>query len=176
MKKLFLSLLYLFAVCILSFMFVRYIGQLVIVNGNSMNPAYHHGDALVMDKLSYRFSDPKRFDVIVFNAPEKKEFLIKRIIGLPGDTVQILSGIIYVNGEPLHDIYGITDKTEPAGLAEAPVLLEDDEYFCLGDNRPESLDSRFEEVGRVHKKYIQGKVRWKLGISIARLSRYFPSL
>ena len=115
------------------------------------------GDNLIVEKLSYRFSDPKRFDIIVFPPTGKKEYYIKRIIGLPGETVQIdENGNIYINGELLEENYGAETIQNP-GRAAKPITLGDDEYFVMGDNRNNSKDSRSEEVGNVKRSQIIGR-------------------
>ena len=111
----------------------------------------------MVDKLSYRFHDPERFDIIVFRYLYKKNtFYIKRVIGLPGETVQIADGVIYINGEPLEEDYGLEEITNP-GRALEPITLGEDEYFVLGDNRNGSSDSRMTDVGNITRKQIVGK-------------------
>ena len=113
-------------------------------------------------KDAYRFHDPERYDIIIFPGPEEfgqHPYYIKRIIGMPGETVQIKDGKVYINDKELKsDVYGITDYIDYPGIVEEPITLGDDEYFCLGDNRPVSQDSRYEEVGPVKRSIIVGKV------------------
>ena len=126
-----------------------------------MSNTLHSGDTLWIDKLEYEFGSPKRFDVVVFPYEEEEDtFYIKRIIGLPGETVYIdEEGTIYINDEPLEgDKYGREPIAEDKrGVASEEVTLGDDEYFVLGDNRNNSRDSRFEDVGNIHKDVIIGK-------------------
>lgn len=156
------TIAYIAGVCIFVFLILHFVGQRTVVNGNSMDTTLANGQNLVMDKLSYRFHDPKRYDIIIFPGPEEygeHPYYIKRIIGLPGETVQIKKGKVYINGKKLKsDIYGITDYIDEAGVAKSAQKLGKDEYFCLGDNRPVSYDSRYEEVGPVHRSQIIGKV------------------
>lgn len=156
------TLVYVAIICLAVFCILRFVGQRTVVNGHSMDNTLANGENLIMDKLSYHFSDPKRFDIVIFPGPEEGDehpYYIKRVIGLPGETVQIVDGKVYINGEELtDDVYGITDYIEYPGLAEEPLTLGEDEYFCLGDNRPISFDSRYEEVGPVHRSEIIGKV------------------
>lgn len=140
-----------------TFLLVHFVGQRTTVQGISMYPTLNEGDGLIVDKISYQFSDPKRFDVVVFPFQYQDEtYYIKRVIGLPGETVQIKEGSIYINGQLLHETYG-QETIEKAGLASEPITLGEDEYFVLGDNRNNSSDSREPSVGNVSKKNIIGK-------------------
>ena len=143
MKKALGYTAYFLAIIIFSVFFIRYIGQRTIVEGNSMLPALADADQLVSDKISYRFRDPERFDIIFFPYEyEEGTYYIKRIIGLPGETVRIdPEGSIYVNGELLEEHYGL-EPIEYAGLAEEGITLEEDEYFVLGDNRNRPVNGR----------------------------------
>ena len=115
------------------------------------------GDNLIVDKITYRFSDPKRYDIIVFPyRSEENTYFIKRIIGLPGETVQIVDGIIYIDGEALQESYG-REVMKNSGLAADPVTLGEDEYFVLGDNRNDSTDSRDPSVGKIPRDRIIGR-------------------
>ena len=140
---------------------LTYVGQRTEVSGESMSNTLHSGDTLWIDKLEYEFGSPKRFDVVVFPYEEEEDtFYIKRIIGLPGETVYIdEEGTIYINDEPLEgDKYGReTIAEDKRGVASEEVTLGDDEYFVLGDNRNNSRDSRFEDVGNIHKDQIIGR-------------------
>lgn len=120
-----------------------------------MESTLSNGDQLIVEKLSYYFHDPERFDVIVFPYDNNINY-IKRIIGLPGETVQIMDGKIFINGEILNEDYG-NAVMEEDGIASDVIQLGDDEYFVLGDNRNASVDSRKEEVGNIKREKIQGK-------------------
>lgn len=160
MKEMISTLLYLLAVLCLTWVVIQFVGQRTEVEGASMEPTLYNGDNLIVDKISYRFRDPERFDIIVF--PFKytaSTYYIKRIIGLPGETVQIdEQGNIYINGEVLRESYGReVIKPEYIGLAREPIVLGEDEYFVLGDNRNNSKDSRTEVVGNIKRKDIIGR-------------------
>lgn len=129
------------------------------VNGESMEATLNDGNIVVINRLVYRISDPKQFDVIVFHNSANVN-LVKRIIGLPGQTVQIVDGLIYIDGEVVNENYG-TGKMKSAGLAEEKITLGEDEYFVLGDNRNNSTDSRSSYVGLVKRKDIVGKVSFR---------------
>ena len=123
-----------------------------------MEPMLSDGDNLIVDKLSYRFNEPQRFDIIVFPFRyAEKTYYIKRIIGLPGETVFIdENGTIFINGEELQESYGKEIIKDP-GIAYEPITLGEDEYFVLGDNRNNSSDSRYPVVGNIHRDEFIGK-------------------
>lgn len=152
--------IYLLVVLAFVYLVVNYVGQRTVVDGASMEPALSNMDNLWVDKLSYRFEDPERFDVIVFPFRYAEDtYYIKRIIGLPGETVWIDDeGSIYIDGVLLEENFGreIILPTN-RNLAEQPILLGEDEYFVLGDNRNRSKDSRFPEVGNIRRDEIVGK-------------------
>ena len=156
------TILYLAILCVAVYFILHYVGQRTVVRGDSMDTTLSDGQNLIMDKLSYHFRDPERYDIVIFPGPEEygeHPYYIKRVIGLSGETVQIKKGKVYINGKKLKsDIYGITKYIDEPGIAEEPLELGKDEYFCLGDNRPVSYDSRYEEVGSVHRSEIIGKV------------------
>lgn len=160
MKEMINTLLYLLAVLCLTWVVIHFVGQRTEVEGASMETTLSDGDNLIVDKISYRFRDPERFDIIVFPFKYKENtFYIKRIIGLPGETVQIdEEGNIYINGEKLEESYGREIiKPENIGIAREPIVLGEDEYFVMGDNRNNSTDSRTEIVGNIHRSEIIGR-------------------
>lgn len=160
MKEMISTLLYLLGVLCLTWLVITFVGQRTEVDGSSMEPTLTNGDNLIVDKLSYRFRDPQRFDIIVFPYKHKeKTYYIKRIIGLPGETVQIdEKGDIYINGEILSESYGREIiKAENIGLAAEPIVLGEDEYFVMGDNRNNSTDSRYPQVGNIKREDIIGR-------------------
>lgn len=149
--------IYLVVIVGLTFFIVTFVGQRTRVSGQSMENTLHDGDNLIVDKLSYRFRDPKRFEIIVFPYQyEKNTYYIKRIIGLPGETVQVKDGYVYIDGEKLDEHYG-KEVMDSAGIAETPIQLGDDEYFVLGDNRNHSSDSRDPSVGVLHRDDLIGR-------------------
>ncbi len=158
LKNLFNLVLYIAGVLLATYLLITFVGQRTEVFGQSMYPTLESGDQLIVDKLSYRFHDPERFDIIVFPYKyQEKTYYIKRIIGMPGEKVRIdAEGNIYINGEILEESYGY-EPMATAGLAAQEITLEEDEYFVLGDNRNNSQDSRDPAVGCIHKKDIIGK-------------------
>lgn len=160
MRELLNTAIYLLCVLGAVWLVITFVGQRTEVEGASMENTLHNGDNLIVDKLSYRFHDPERFDIIVFPFQfQDNTYYIKRIIGLPGETVQIMDdGSIYINGEKLEENYGMeVIKPETIGRAAEPIELEDDEYFVMGDNRNNSSDSRTDMVGNIKRESIIGK-------------------
>lgn len=142
-----------------TYLIVTFVGQRTRVSGDSMESALHNGDNLIVDKISYRFRDPERYEIIVFPYRyQENTFYIKRIIGLPGETVQVKEGEVYINGELLGENYGLEQIEEgKEGLAIDPITLGEDEYFVLGDNRNHSSDSRDPSVGILTKDDLIGR-------------------
>ena len=128
------------------------------VSGSSMEPTLKEGQVVIVNKLEYYIKSPKRNDVIVYKQSNKEHsyFEIKRVIGLPGETVKIKNGIVYINDEAMKEKVK-TEAISNSGLAEEGVKLDDNEYFVLGDNRNDSEDSRFAGIGNVLKNEILGK-------------------
>ncbi len=150
------TLRYLVAVVLMTLFIINFVGVRTQVIGTSMSPTLADGDNLIVEKITYHFSKPSRFDIIVFPYQDTNKHYIKRIIGLPGETVQIIDGYVYINGELLEENYG-NDVMDNPGIAANPIVLGDDEYFVLGDNRNNSEDSRFGAVGNIRKKDIDGR-------------------
>lgn len=159
-KEIFGWILYILVVIGVTYLIVTYVGQRTKVSGPSMEATLHDGDNLIVDKISYRFREPERFDIIVFPYQYAEDtFYIKRIIGMPGDTIQIKDGYVYINDELLEeDIYGkeVIDETKK-GIADEPIFLGDDEYFVMGDNRNHSSDSRDPSVGVLKRDQLVGR-------------------
>ena len=149
--------LFILSVLFIAFLMSEYVVSRVEVHNHSMDHTLENGDDVLIDKISYRFHSPKRFDIIVFRVKGSSEELIKRVIGLPGETVQIENGRFFIDGEEIEDYKGL-DKPEYAGIAATPVKLASDEYFVVGDNRKESIDSRYEDVGLVAFPRITGRM------------------
>lgn len=152
---------------ILAGLIIAFIAQSFLVEGSSMEPSFHDGQRLMVEKVSYRFREPKRGEVVVFRYPgdERRKF-IKRVIGLPGDEITIRNGFLHVNGQRLEESYinGPTYGTYSAPTF-GPVLVPEGTYFVLGDNRRNSDDSRYPDVGFVPKKNLVGRalfVYWPL--------------
>lgn len=158
LKEIFNMSIYCLVLLFATFFIVEYVTQRTQVMGESMENTLHDGDHLMVDKITYRFADPERFDIIVFPYHEQQEILyIKRIIGLPNETVRIdEDGYIYINGEVLREAYG-KEVIKDAGIASTEIVLGDDEYFVLGDNRNNSKDSRDASVGFITRDEIVGQ-------------------
>lgn len=161
MKEIINMVLYIGIVIGLAILLNKFVIQKVEVDGHSMDYTLADEQQLILEKVSYYFKDPERFDIIVFH-PEgmsSETLYIKRIIGLPGETIQIIDGKVYINGEVLEDPYAREAMYE-AGIAEEPVHIGENQYFVLGDNRNGSQDSR--EIGLVEKDSISGRAVLRL--------------
>lgn len=144
---------------VLALFIITFIAQSFLVQGSSMEPSLHHGQRLLVDKLSYRFYEPKPGEVVVFRYPaDPRRKFIKRIIGLPGDEISIRNGFLFVNGTQLSEDY-INGPTYGAYSAPTygPVVVPEGSLFVLGDNRRNSDDSRYPDVGFVPRSDIVGR-------------------
>lgn len=141
-----------------AYFIVNYAVEKSSMVGDSMRPILMNEDKIIINKFAYRFTDPKRFDIIVFkqNGKEHSFYNIKRIIGLPGEKVLIQDGIVYINGVPLEEKIEV-ELMITAGIVADEILLDENEYFVLGDNRNSSEDSRFSNLGNVVSEDIIGK-------------------
>ena len=146
-------------VCILAWMLVSFFGQRVSNAGDSMSPVLKNGDVVLINRIVYDARKPKRGEIIAFrpNGNENAHYCIKRVVGLPGETVQIKDGKIYIDGKvQKKNIY--TLDLNFAGIAEKKLTLGETEYFVLGDNSAGSDDSRLADIGNVKREDIGGKV------------------
>lgn len=143
---------------LIAFVAVFCFGIRTSVIGGSMEPTLSNGQEILIDRFSYFFVSPGRGDVVVFlpNGNENSHYYVKRLIGLPGDTISIQDGYVMINGI-IYEEDGKYDKMEDGGIAETEITLGEDEYFVLGDNRNNSEDSRSSNVGIVMRNYMIGK-------------------
>ena len=157
-KEIFSWLFWCAASALLAVVMVYCIGMKTSVIGASMEPALYNGQEIFLNRFVYKFLSPSVGDVVVFkpNGNENAQYYVKRVVAVPGDTVQIKEGRLYVNNE-LADDDGTYDKIADPGLAVNEILLQEDEYFVLGDNRNNSEDSRSANIGNIRKEYILGK-------------------
>lgn len=161
-KQIFMWIIQLVAVNLLAFMLVAYVGKQIPVIGDSMEPQLKEGDTTLVNQLSYLLASPKRGDVVVFkpNGNENSHYYIKRVIALPGETVQITDGSLIITdekGQKVEDTGIEIGQIEYAGVAEEPITLNAGEYFVIGDNYAFSEDSRYADIGNVKKEDIEGK-------------------
>ena len=143
---------------LLAFIIVYSVGMTTSVIGVSMEPELYSGQTIFVNRFIYRVASPKRDDVIVFlpNGNQNSHYYVKRVVAVPGDTVQIMGGILYVNGEAADDAEQYDKMAEP-GIAENEIKLQSGEYFVLGDNRNNSSDSREPSVGNIQREDIIGR-------------------
>ena len=143
---------------LIAFTFVYFIGLRTSVVGQSMSKTLNGGDQILVNRFVYKVTDPKTNDIVVFlpNGNEKSHYYVRRVIACPGDTVQIKNGTVYVNGKVFDEKIEAA-SIEHAELAEDEIEVGEDEFFVLGDNRNNSEDSRYANIGNVKKEYIVGK-------------------
>lgn len=144
-------------VILLAWALVYFMGGKTSVIGQSMDPTLKNADSVLVNKFTYLVSSPKRNDIVVFkpNGNDNSHSYVKRVIGLPGETIQIKNGEVLVNGEKLEDKIDVSIMN--AGIAEEELKIGKDEYFVLGDNRNNSEDSRYANIGNISKEDIEGK-------------------
>jgi signal peptidase I len=137
------------------------------INGQSMDPTFHNGEYILTNKVEYKFTDPKRGDIVIFKSPKNKQIdYIKRVIGLPGERLRLSNSVYYINGKKLDESAYLSPDVKTYGgsyLSEdTEIIIPEGKYFVSGDNRMHSSDSR--EFGPIAKEDFIGKA----------LFRYFP--
>lgn len=162
-KSVILWIIELLLVIFAAYLIIEYAVEKTTMMGISMNTTLNDGEKIIINKIAYLKKEPKRYDVIVFNQSRSGHgyYNIKRVIGLPGETIEIINGYVYIDGEQLEEVV----KVEPmniAGLAKEAIILQENEFFVLGDNRNYSEDSRFANIGIVVKSDIIGKAWLRL--------------
>lgn len=162
-REIFITLFYSIAAVLLAFVLVYSVGMKISMIGVSMKPAIYNGQGVLVNRFIYNITSPKRGDVIAFlpNGNKNAHYYLKRVVALPGETVQIIGGYVYVNGELLAEDESF-DKIADPGMAENEIVLGSDEYFVLGDNRNNSEDSRSGNIGAVKRETIAGKAWLRL--------------
>lgn len=144
-------------VCLTYLIVVSFFNRTTI-SGHSMNNTLQNNDTVLINSIAYTFHGPERYDLVVFKSKleENSNLYVKRIIGLPGETVQIKNGKVYIDNNPLEDDI-VKEEIFNAGLASSPIKLAYNEYFVLGDNRNNSDDSRYSNIGNITRESIVGK-------------------
>lgn len=152
-----------FVVVIVGYSIVTFGIQSVTMVGQSMEPVLTNQDVVLLNKRAYTFQEPERYDIVAFKLKEDTDayFNIKRIVGLPGETIQIKNGKIFVDGNVLTDL-PFEDLIMTEGVALDGVTLGENEYFVIGDNCNNSEDSRYVNIGNISKKEISGKVIFRI--------------
>jgi len=145
------------AVVILALAIRLFVVQPFIVEGQSMLPTFENNDYLITEKVSYTLRAPQRGEIIIFHPPDNASVnYIKRIVGLPGDQIEVKDGNVYINSQKISESYLTSDKQTQATTQNLNVKLKENEYFVLGDNRNHSRDSR--EIGPIPKQNIVSKI------------------
>jgi len=162
-KSLFWWIIEIVFVILAAWLIIEYAVEKTTMMGVSMNTTLNDGDKIIINKLAYLRSEPQRYDVIVFSQNKSGHgyYNMKRVIGLPGETVEIVNGEVYINGNKMDGVIPV-EKMRVAGLADDAILLGENEFFVLGDNRNYSEDSRFANIGTVVKNDIIGKAWMRL--------------
>ncbi len=170
-KEIFSVIFYCFAAVFLAFVIVFSVGMKVSVIGVSMEPALYNGQEVLVNRFVYRISSPDRGDIVAFlpNGNKNAHYYLKRVVGLPGEKIQIIKGYVYINGLLLEEDESF-DKIADAGIADMEVVLGNDEYFVLGDNRNNSEDSRSGNLGPIKKGTIAGKVWFGLACDETKMN------
>ncbi len=142
---------------LLAFFVVTTLGIQTTVIGNSMEPTLFNGQVVFLDRVAYSIFSPGRGDVVAFrpNGNLNAHYSVKRVMGVPGDTVEIKGGILYINGESEEELFD--DQIADPGVAAEPIVLGDDEFFVMGDNCNSSEDSRSANLGNVRREHIVGR-------------------
>lgn len=161
-REIFVTFFYCFAAILVAFVIVFSVGMKISMIGVSMEPALYNGQEVLINRFVFKIVSPRRGDVVAFlpNGNPNTHYYVKRVIGLPGERIQIIGGYVYINGNLLVEDEAY-DKIADAGIADTEILLGSDEYFVLGDNRNFSEDSRSGNIGPVSKETIAGKVWFK---------------
>ncbi len=153
-RKIFEVVKYIAISIVIAVFIINFIFQIVTVSGNSMIPTLQNNDKLVLEKVSYRITAPKRNDIVVIKYPaDIRERIIKRVIAVPGDKIKISNNILYINGKTITEHYTNEDFMSDYDESKVP----QDSVFVLGDNRNFSKDSRSSEIGFVKLNLIEGK-------------------
>lgn len=162
-KSLLLWVIEIALVILAAYLIIEYAVEKTTVMGVSMNTTLNDGEKIIINKLAYLRDDPKRNDVIVFSQSKNGHgyYNMKRVIGLPGETLEIINGEVYIDGEKLQEVIPV-ETMRLAGLADKAIILGENEFFVLGDNRNYSEDSRFANIGMVVKNDIIGKAWMRL--------------
>lgn len=163
-REIFDTVFFCFAAVLIAFVLVFSFGMRISVIGVSMEPTLYNGQEVLVDRFSYKLLSPKRGDIIAFlpNGNKNSHYYLKRVVGLPGEKIQIIGGYVYINGVLLEEDESY-DKIADPGIAEIQITLGNDEYFVLGDNRNNSEDSRSGNIGAVKKDTITGKAWFHMG-------------
>lgn len=162
-QEIFITIFFALVAILIAFVIVFSVGMKVSFVGISMEPVLYNGQEVLIDRFTYRLLSPGRGDIVAFlpNGNKNSHYYLKRVVGLPGERVQIIGGYVYINGELLEEDESY-DKIADPGIAENEIILGSDEFFVLGDNRNNSEDSRSGNIGAVKEDTIAGKAWFRL--------------
>ena len=159
-KRILNTLLIVFAAVVLGFGVTQFVMQSVYMTGPSMQETLKDGDEMLLNKFAYKLGRIKRFDIVAIKKIGSNDYYdIKRVVGIPGDTISVVAGRLVINGKQISSNYSFSVINSPGVLSESMKLGEDD-YFCIGDNTSNSEDSRFINYGNVQKSEIKGKISY----------------
>ena len=161
-KRLFNTFLIIFAAIVLGYGLITFCIQTVYMTGPSMEPTISNDDELILNKLSYKFGRIQRNDIVAIQKIGSDDYYdIKRVVGIPGDSISVVAGRLVINGKHTSDEMSYS-YINSAGLLNETITLGDDEYFVLGDNTSNSEDSRYVNYGNVQKSEIKGKITYRI--------------
>lgn len=159
-KRILNTLLIVFAAVVLGFGVTQFVMQSVYMTGPSMQETLKDGDEMLLNKFVYKLGRIKRFDIVAIKKIGSNDYYdIKRVVGIPGDTISVVAGRLVINGKQISSNYSFSVINSPGVLSES-MKLGEDEYFCIGDNTSNSEDSRFINYGNVQKSEIKGKISY----------------
>lgn len=163
LKSLLLWIIEIIVVILAAYLIIEYAVEKTTMMGVSMNTTLNEGDKIIINKMAYLRKEPQRNDVIVFSQSKNGHgyYNIKRVIGLPGETVEIINGAVFIDGTKLQEVIPV-EPMRVAGLADEAIVLGENEFFVLGDNRNYSEDSRFANIGIIVRNDIIGKAWLRL--------------
>lgn len=156
------TIIIIFAAIVLAFGLIQFCVQTIYMTGPSMESTISDGDEVVLNKIIYKFKRIKRNDIVAIKRIDSDDYYdIKRVVGLPGDSISVVAGRLVINGKHTNDNFSFSYINSP-GILDNTIKLGDEEYFVLGDNTSNSEDSRFVNYGNVQKSEIKGRISYRV--------------